>query len=115
VTSVDTNVIIGLLDEDDVFNLPAKRALQKAFAKGPLIICAPVFVELCALPKRENFDLDIFLRRGRIDIDWLIEEDIWRKAGAANAKHVARRREDARLAKEWPPTFSSAPTLSFAA
>jgi len=92
-TSIDTNVIIGLFNEDETFNLPAKRALQKAVISGALTICAPVFVELCAMPKRDDFDLDKFLNKTRIDVDWMLEEEIWRKAGAANARHVARRRE----------------------
>ena len=99
VTSIDTNVILGLLDAEDAFNLPAKHALQRAAAKGRLVLCAPVFVELCAMPKHEGFDLDTFLLRVRIDVDWLLEEEIWRKAGAANAKHVAKRRDHARLAR----------------
>jgi predicted nucleic acid-binding protein len=98
-TSIDTNVIIGLFDDDDAFNLPAKRSLQKAAVKGPLTICAPVFVELCAMPKRDGFDLDTFLRRVRIEVDWVLEEEIWRKAGAANARHVSRRRDDAKSSR----------------
>jgi predicted nucleic acid-binding protein len=99
-TSVDTNVIIGLFNEDEAFNLPAKRALQKAAIKGPLNICAPVFVELCAMPKRDDFDLDKFLTKARIDVDWMLEEEIWRKAGAANAMHVTRRRDHARVSRK---------------
>ena len=98
-TSIDTNVVTGLLNEDDAFNLPAKRSLQKALSRGPLIICAPVFVELCAMPKRDDFDLDIFLHRVRIEVDWVLEEEIWRKAGAANARHVAKRRDSAQISK----------------
>ncbi|HEY5331077.1 MAG TPA: PIN domain-containing protein [Acidobacteriaceae bacterium] len=99
-TSIDTNAILGLFNEDEAFNLPAKRCLQKAAAKGPLTICAPVFVELCAMPKRDGFDLEIFLQRARIDVDWLLEEEIWRKAGAANARHLARRRDGARHSRK---------------
>jgi predicted nucleic acid-binding protein len=96
-TSIDTNVIIGLLDDDDSFNIPAKRALQKAAAKGALVICAPVFVELCALPKQDEFSLDDFLSKVRIEVDWILNEEVWRKAGAANARHVARRRDSVQL------------------
>src|SRR4051812_43343900 len=98
-TSVDTNVIAGLLNEDETFNLPAKRALQRASSKGALVVCAPVFVELYAMPKRDLFDLEVFLRKVLIDVDWVIEEEVWRKAATANAKHVARRREDAQFAR----------------
>src|ERR1700761_6168802 len=99
-TSVDANVIIGLFNEDEAFNLPAKRSLQRAAAKGPLTLCAPVFVELCAMPKRDGFDLDTFLAKARIDVDWVLEQEVWRKAGAANALHVARRRDNARLSRK---------------
>ena len=92
-TSVDTNVIIGLLDDDDAFNVPAKRALQKAAARGALILCAPVYIELCAMPEREDFSLDAFLRKTRIEVDWTLDEAVWRKAGIANARHMARRRQ----------------------
>jgi predicted nucleic acid-binding protein len=91
-TAIDTNVVIGLLSEDDAFNVLAKRALQRAAAKGSLVLSPPVYIELCAMPKRDNFHLETFLRRAHILVDWMLEEAIWRAAGAANAQYVERRR-----------------------
>ena len=91
-TAIDTNVVIGLLSEDDAFNILAKRALLRAAAKGPLVLSPPVYIELCAMPKRDNFHLETFLRRAHILVDWMLEEAIWRAAGAANAQYVERRR-----------------------
>jgi predicted nucleic acid-binding protein len=93
-TAVDTNVLIGLFNEDDSFNLPAKQALKKALAKGKIVIAAPVFVELSAMPNEDGWSLDAFLHKVHIEVDWLLEEQVWREAASANAKYVSRRRKN---------------------
>jgi predicted nucleic acid-binding protein len=92
-TAIDSNVLIGLFNEDDSLNIAAKRALRGASAKGRLVICAPVFVELSAMPKDSDWSLEVFLRKVGIDVDWVMEEEIWRSAAGANAGYVARRRK----------------------
>jgi predicted nucleic acid-binding protein len=92
-TAIDSNVLVGLLNADDSLNLAAKRALQRAAGKGRLVVSAPVFVELSAMPKDSQWSLDGFLRKVGIDVDWLMDESIWRAAASANASYVARRRK----------------------
>jgi len=105
VTDIDTNVVIGLLNEDDAFNMAAKRALQQAALRGPLILSPPAYIELCAMPKRDNFHLDSFLRKVNILVDWTLEEAIWRAAGAANAQYVERRRANRQIPRRIAADF----------
>jgi predicted nucleic acid-binding protein len=93
-TAIDTNVLIGLFNEDDSFNMQAKHGLRKAMKNGKLIIAAPVFVELSAMTHEDGWSLDAFLDKVHIGVDWLLEEQIWREAASANAGYVARRRKN---------------------
>jgi predicted nucleic acid-binding protein len=92
-TSIDTNVLIALWNRDDALNLTAQRALDAAFERGSLLISAPVFAELLAFPAREEAFLDSFLRDTGIQVDWDLNESIWRIAGRAFKAYAARRRK----------------------
>jgi predicted nucleic acid-binding protein len=51
-TVVDSNVIVALWDRDDTLNVAAQAALDAALNRGRLLVPAPVFSELMALPGR---------------------------------------------------------------
>ncbi len=91
-TSIDTNVFISLWDKDDVFNLNAQKALDKALAAGSLVVTAPVYAELLAGPSRTERALDHFFRQAEIKVDWQIPERVWRVAAFAAQAHGIRRR-----------------------
>ena len=61
-TAVDTNVIAALWDPNGVLSGVAKAALDEALARGRIVISAPVFAELMAMPRRDETFLDGFLR-----------------------------------------------------
>ena len=61
-TAVDTNVIAALWDADAELSGMANHALDEAMARGRLVISAPVFAELMAMPRRNEAFLDGFLR-----------------------------------------------------
>src|SRR5580704_2634389 len=82
-TAVDTNVIAALWDADAELSGMANHALDQAMARGRLVISAPVFAELMAMPRRNEAFLDGFLRDTRISVDWDLDESIWRTAGRA--------------------------------
>jgi len=92
-TSIDSNILIALWNRDDTLNLAAQRALDAAFERGNLLISAPVFAELLAFPAREEAFLDSFLRDTGIQVDWDLNESIWRIAGRAFKAYAARRRK----------------------
>ena len=92
-TAIDTNVLIALWNTDDRLNTLARSALDAAFARGGLVIAAPVFAELLAAPSRTEAFLDEFCTATGIAVDWTFDEVIWRAAGRAFQQYGVRRRQ----------------------
>jgi hypothetical protein len=89
--SLDTNVVIALLNQEQKLNISAQAAIEKARASGRVLICGPVYAELLGLPARNQPALDEFFNLGGIDVDWRIDEAVWRTAGTAFQSYVGRR------------------------
>jgi predicted nucleic acid-binding protein len=105
VIAIDSNVLIGLWNPDDSLNLEAQNALDAAMERGQLVIAAPVYVELRAVPGRDDGTIDIFLGRTGIAVDWKIDERIWREAARANNEYVTRRRKNFKLPRRVAADF----------
>ena len=90
---VDTNIIVALWDRDDGLNATAQRALDSALDRGSLVVPAPVFAELMALPGRTESFLDAFFRDTDVAVDWALGESVWRVAGRAFQSYTVRRRK----------------------
>jgi predicted nucleic acid-binding protein len=90
-TSVDTNVIAYLLNQDDALNQRALAAIERSREAGRLVVSGPVYAELLGLPSRTQAILDEFFTIGGIEIDWRFDETIWRAAGVAFQGYVERR------------------------
>jgi predicted nucleic acid-binding protein len=70
------------------WNLAAQTAIETAFGRGGLIVAAPVFAELLAVPGcSENFVNGFFADTG------IAIEAIWRSAGRAFRGYAERRRK----------------------
>jgi predicted nucleic acid-binding protein len=93
-TAIDSNIVIGLWNEDANFNLEAERALELASGRGELVISAPVYVEIRALAGRSESKVGDFLQDAAIRVEWELEERIWREA--ARASHAYSLRRDSR-------------------
>lgn len=92
ITSIDSNVIIGLWNPDDALNPRARNALEGAFASGSLVISGAVFGELLAGPGRTEEFVNEFLDDAEIAVDWSSNRAIWQTACSAFKKYAARRR-----------------------
>jgi|SRR5271155_2390160 predicted nucleic acid-binding protein len=92
-TVVDSNVIVALWDFDDSLNSAAQTALDAALDRGRVVIPAPVFAELMALPGRTESFLDEFCRDTDVAVDWALGESTWRIAGRAFQSYAGRRRK----------------------
>jgi len=92
-TVIDSNIIVALWDRDDALNAAAQSALDSAFDHGRLVIPAPVFAELMALPARTESFLDTFFQETGMEVDWALDERVWRAAGRAFQAYVSRRRK----------------------
>jgi predicted nucleic acid-binding protein len=93
--AVDTNVLVALWDKDDSLNTLALAAFERAQAFGGLVVPAPVYAELLALPGRTESFLDRFFTETGIYIDWRLDETVWRTAGRAFQSYVRRRSRQA--------------------
>lgn len=103
--AIDSNVLVGLWSSDDALNHEAQEALDAASERGRLVIAAPVYVELRAVPGRDEVIVDTFLARTGVMVDWKIEERIWREAATANNEYVARRRKNFKLPRRIAADF----------
>lgn len=90
-TCVDTNIFIAFWDRNEALNSVARAALEAAFSRGRLVVAAPVYSELLAFPRRTEAFLDLFLGETGIEVDWNLDESIWRMAGRAFQVYAARR------------------------
>jgi predicted nucleic acid-binding protein len=91
IVSLDTNVVIALLNQDNGINKKAQASIETSRKSGALVVAGPVYAELLGLPSRTQAMLDEFFMSGGIDIDWRFEEAVWRAAGAAFQGYVRRR------------------------
>jgi predicted nucleic acid-binding protein len=90
-TSIDTNVLVYLLNQDAALNERALAAIERSRKAGKLVVSGPVYAELLGLPSRTQAILDEFFTFGGIQIDWRFEEVVWRTAGDAFQGYVERR------------------------
>jgi predicted nucleic acid-binding protein len=93
VTSIDTNVISALLEGEVASAALAENALLTAAARGQLLICAPVYAELIAKPKRSIASVEHFLETTHIAVDWQLEPSIWQSAGMAFQVYATNRKK----------------------
>jgi len=92
-TAIDTNVIVALWDRDPSLSSAAQSALDAALGRGTLVTAGTVFAELMAASGRSESFLDSFFRETGINIDWALDESVWRTAGRAFQGYAARRRK----------------------
>lgn len=91
-TALDTNVLVGLWDDDKAWSDAARAALDHALSQGPLVLSGAVYAELLACPGRTEDMLDRFLADVAIRVDWDFGEQEWRLAGNAFQAYTKRRR-----------------------
>src|ERR1700690_336137 len=91
--AIDTNVLVALWDGGDTLHGIARQALDAVFGRDNLMISGVVFAELMAGPTRTEAFLDQFCEETRIEVQWELEEEIWRVAGRAFQDYAARRRK----------------------
>lgn len=95
ITALDANVLVALWDENHALNAIAVKSLQTAALRGRLVISAPVYVEIRAVPIRDERWIDDFLAQASIDVDWAMTEQIWREAARASNEYSRRRGSNA--------------------
>ncbi len=93
-TSIDTN-IISIILTGTAISQQLSNLLGRAGDDGALVICGPVYAELMAYPNMTETYLHGFLTQTRVEVDFAIDEPVWREAGRKFAEYASRRRESA--------------------
>jgi predicted nucleic acid-binding protein len=90
-TALDTNILsLFWSGEPPARNIAAQ--LSRVREEGALVISAPVFVELSAIPTGDAQRVEKLLREMRIAVDFDLGESVWRLAAASFAAYALRRR-----------------------
>jgi predicted nucleic acid-binding protein len=104
-TALDTNVLSLFWSAEPSASAIAAQ-LSKARTEGSLVVSAPVFVELSAIPTGSVQQVERLLREMNIAIDFDLGEEVWRLAATSFAAYaVRRRRSSGGLAKRLPADF----------
>lgn len=90
-TALDTNVLSAVWSGEPSAAAIAAQ-LSKARAQGALVVSAPVFVELSAIPAVNVQLIQKLLEEMTISVDFDLGEDVWRLAATSSSAYAARRR-----------------------
>jgi predicted nucleic acid-binding protein len=90
-TALDTN-ILSLFWSAGPQAATIATQLSNARAEGSLVVSAPVFVELSAIPTGDAQRVEKLLREMNVAVDFNLGEDVWRLAASTFAAYVIRRR-----------------------
>jgi predicted nucleic acid-binding protein len=90
-TALDTNILSPLWSGALAAATIAAQ-LSKARAEGALVVSAPVFVELAAVPSLNVQTVRKALAETAIAIDFNLEEEVWMLAAETFAAYAIRRR-----------------------
>src|SRR5271169_3775931 len=90
-TALDTNILSPIWSAAPSAATIAAR-LSKVRAEGALVVSAPVFVELSAVPGLSAQTVRKVLAETAIAIDFDLEEEVWMLAATSFAAYATRRR-----------------------
>jgi len=90
-TALDTN-ILSLFWSGGPLAATIAAQLSKLRAEGALVVSAPVFVELSAIPTGNAQRVENLLREMTIAVDFDLGQDVWRLAATSFAAYAIRRR-----------------------
>jgi predicted nucleic acid-binding protein len=93
-TALDTNILSALWSSEPLASQVSAQ-LADAHARGGVVICAPVYVELLAHPSASQQFVDEFLADTGVSVEFELEESVWRLAGQSFAAYAQRRRRSA--------------------
>lgn len=90
-TAVDTNVLSALWSGEPTSGQMSALLGQSRNA-GSLVICAAVYAELLAHPRAGQSFVDGFLGSTDIQVDFDLDETVWRDVGRGFSAYAERRR-----------------------
>ncbi|HEV2397737.1 MAG TPA: type II toxin-antitoxin system VapC family toxin [Candidatus Sulfotelmatobacter sp.] len=90
-TALDSNILSSLWSAEKSAE-QIRQNLVDARARGSIVLCAPVYVELAAHPLVTPGMVDRLLKEADITIEFVLDESVWRKAAERFAAYAHRRR-----------------------
>jgi predicted nucleic acid-binding protein len=93
-TALDTN-ILSLVWSQGPSAVMIAAQLSEARSEGALVVSAPVFVELSAIPTGDVQRVQKLLAEMCVTIDFELREDVWRLSATSFAAYAVRRRRSA--------------------
>lgn len=90
-TAIDTN-ILSLLWSGGPLAATLAAQLAQARAQGALVVSAPVFVELSAIPTGDAQRVERLIEEMNVAVDFDLGEDVWRLAASSFSAYAVRRR-----------------------
>jgi len=90
-TALDTN-ILSLFWSAGAWAEEIAVQLSKARSEGALVVSAPVFVELSAVPTGNAERVKNLLREMNVGVDFDLGEEVWQLAAESFAAYAIRRR-----------------------
>jgi predicted nucleic acid-binding protein len=106
-TALDTN-ILSLFWSGEPLAVTIAAELAKARAEGALVVSAPVFVELSAIPTSNAQRIEKLLGEMNVAVDFDLGEDVWRLTATSFAAYAVRRRRSGGSPKRFPADFAIA-------
>jgi predicted nucleic acid-binding protein len=91
-TALDTNILSALWSRQPLGPQVAQR-LVELHSDGGLVICAPVYVELCAGPSLTQELVRNLLAEINVAIDFALDQNVWQLAAQGFAAYAQRRRQ----------------------
>ena len=89
--SIDSNVLSTVWSPTDPVRHQVAAALDEYREQASLVICGFVYSELLPVQRSQRV-LDAILRELDVDVEWEMDERVFRAAGAAFAGYVERRK-----------------------
>jgi predicted nucleic acid-binding protein len=90
-TALDTN-ILSLFWSQSSSAATISTELSAARVEGSLVVSAPVFVELAAIPNGTPLRVAKLLEEMGVEIEFNLAEDVWQLAATSFSAYAARRR-----------------------
>jgi predicted nucleic acid-binding protein len=90
-SSIDTNILSAIWTDQPGTEI-ADSLLDRARARGGLLICGIVYAELLAHPKVNVDFIERFFESSGIEVDCAMDKAVWHEAGIRYRKHSERRR-----------------------
>ncbi len=90
-TALDTNILSAIFNQEASAEALA-WALLGAQKTGPLIVCGATYAELLSNPNLPETTLTNALALASVEVDWTLDEVVWRAAGHAAKSYTVRRR-----------------------